>query len=63
MPTTLEISDIEELGKLAQAIKQADGMTVAQVYISTDEPQRALPPRDGTFVKNRFREHLGFAPF
>ncbi|WP_454737922.1 thiamine pyrophosphate-dependent enzyme [Cupriavidus necator] len=63
VPTTLEISDIEELGKLAQAIKQADGMTVAQVYISTDEPQRALPPRDGTFVKNRFREHLGFAPF
>lgn len=63
VPTTLEISDIEELGKLAQAIKQADGITVAQVYISTDEPQRALPPRDGTFVKNRFREHLGFAPF
>lgn len=63
VPTTLEISDIEELGKLAQSIKQADGITVAQVYISTDEPQRALPPRDGTFVKNRFREHLGFAPF
>ncbi|MGH8430807.1 MAG: thiamine pyrophosphate-dependent enzyme [Solimonas sp.] len=63
VPTTLEISDIDELGKLAQAIRKADGTTVAQVYISTDEPQRALPPRDGTFVKNRFREHLGFAPF
>ncbi|QUN30945.1 aldehyde dehydrogenase [Cupriavidus sp. KK10] len=63
VPTTLEISDIEELGNLAQAIRKAEGMTVAQVYISTDEPQRALPPRDGTFVKNRFREHLGFAPF
>lgn len=63
VPTTLEISDIQELEKLAHEIRKADGMTVAQVYISTDEPQRALPPRDGIFVKNRFREHLGFAPF
>jgi thiamine pyrophosphate-dependent acetolactate synthase large subunit-like protein len=63
VPTTLEISDIQELEKLAHEIRQGEGMTVAQVYISTDEPQRALPPRDGTFVKNRFRQHLGFAPF
>ncbi len=61
--TTLEISDIGELEKLTHEIKKADGMTVTQVYISTDEPQRVLPPRDGTFVKNRFRHHLGFAPF
>ena len=63
VPTTLEISDISELEKLTQEIKKGEGMTVTQVYISTEEPQRALPPRDGVFVKNRFRQHLGFEPF
>ncbi|MWL91502.1 thiamine pyrophosphate-dependent enzyme [Cupriavidus sp. SW-Y-13] len=63
VPKTLEISDIEELDSLVGEIRKADGMTVAQVYISTEEPQRALPSRDGVYVKNRFREHLGLAPF
>lgn len=63
VPNTLEISDIDELDQLAQQIRKADGMTVAQVYISTEEPQRALPPRDGVYVKNRFRQHLGFETF
>lgn len=63
VPNTLEISDIDELDQLVQQIRKADGMTVAQVYISTEEPQRALPPRDGVYVKNRFRQHLGFETF
>ncbi|MBP0622382.1 thiamine pyrophosphate-dependent enzyme [Cupriavidus consociatus] len=63
VPTTLEISDIGELGSLVSEIRKRDGMTVAQVYISTEEPQRALPSRDGVYVKNRFRQHLGFSPF
>ncbi|RZT36738.1 thiamine pyrophosphate-dependent enzyme [Cupriavidus agavae] len=63
VPTTLEISDICELDALVREIGKADGMIVAQVRISTEEPQRALPSRDGVYVKNRFREHLGFAPF
>ncbi|RZT35573.1 thiamine pyrophosphate-dependent enzyme [Cupriavidus agavae] len=63
VPKTLEISNVEELDSLVGEIRKADGMTVAQVYISTEEPQRALPSRDGVYVKNRFREHLGLAPF
>lgn len=63
VPTALEISDVNEVEKLAQHIRRREGMTVAQVYISTDEPQRALPPRDGVHVKNRFRQHLGFETF
>lgn len=63
VPNTLEISDIDKLDQLVQQIRKADGMTVAQVYISTEEPQRALPPRDGVYVKNRFRQHLGFETF
>jgi thiamine pyrophosphate-dependent acetolactate synthase large subunit-like protein len=37
--------------------------TFVQVLITTDEPPRALPPRDGVFVKNRFRAALGHPPF
>jgi hypothetical protein len=37
------------------------GPKLALVRISTDHVDRALPPRDGVFLKNRFRENLGFA--
>ncbi|CAJ0796804.1 thiamine pyrophosphate-dependent enzyme [Ralstonia holmesii] len=62
VPNTLEISSVEQVSELVDVIKRRQGMTLAQVYISAEECQRALPPRDGVFVKNRFRQHLGFAP-
>jgi len=41
--------------------KQHDGQGphFARVAISTDHVDRALPARDGVFLKNRFRGHLG----
>jgi len=30
--------------------------------VRSDELPRALPPRDGVYLKNRFREHLGLPP-
>lgn len=62
VPNTLEIVSAEEVALLAEIIKRRQGMTFAQVHISAEECQRALPPRDGTFVTNRFRQRLGFAP-
>lgn len=59
---TTEIRNIEEVGRLTELIKEGKGTTLAQVFINADEPPRALPPRDGVYVKNRFRQHLGFAP-
>lgn len=38
----------------------SDGPRFARIRIAPGNPERALPPRDGTFVKNRFRAHLGF---
>jgi hypothetical protein len=35
----------------------------AQVFIEADELPRALPPRDGPYIKNRFRAALGLKPF
>lgn len=48
---------------LAKRINARSGPLFAQVLIGADEPARALPPRDGQFVKNRFRAALGLAPF
>jgi hypothetical protein len=31
----------------------------ARVAIRADEPPRVLPPRDGVYLKNRFRNALG----
>jgi len=33
----------------------------ATIRIAAENPERALPPRDGVFLKHRFRRHLGFA--
>ncbi|GAA7766849.1 aldehyde dehydrogenase [Cupriavidus sp. SHE] len=57
-----EIWDIDEVETLAAQVNARSGMGLAQVHIKADELPRALPPRDGVYVKNRFRQALGFAP-
>lgn len=47
---------------LAQRVRARKGLAFAQVLIAAEEVPRALPPRDGTYLKNRVREHLGLAP-
>ena len=57
------ISSIEECKKVVQRIKAKSGTAFVQVFIDSNEPERALPPRDGPFIKNRFRAALGLKPF
>ncbi len=40
--------------------KVSGGPRLAVVRIGAGHVERALPPRDGVFLKNRFRQHLGF---
>ncbi|GAA4328935.1 thiamine pyrophosphate-dependent enzyme [Pigmentiphaga soli] len=47
---------------IARRIRARQGVAFAQVLIEADEPPRALPPRDGPFIKNRFRAALGLQP-
>ena len=54
---------LEDCAKLARRVKARKGPAFVQVLIEADEPPRALPPRDGTFLKNRFRNALGLKPF
>lgn len=61
--TVQELRDIGTLDALAERVNARNGCNFAQVYIRAEELPRALPPRDGVFVKNRFRAALGFAPF
>jgi len=59
----MAINGLEGVSGLAEKIAARTGAAFAQVFIKPDEPPRALPPRDGAYVKNRFREALGLDPF
>ncbi len=57
------IDDAERVSDLASRVHARSGPAFVQVMINSDEPPRALPPRDGSFVKNRFRAALGLSTF
>ena len=54
---------LEDVDAVAASIRARAGTAFVQVRIEAEEPPRALPPRDGPFLKNRFRAALGLAPF
>lgn len=56
-------SSVDLVDEIAQGINGRQGLAFVQVFIEADEPSRALPPRDGPFIKNRFRAALGLKPF
>jgi thiamine pyrophosphate-dependent acetolactate synthase large subunit-like protein len=59
------ISDIADMAGVeafrASLRDLGGGPRLARIRIAAGEVERALPPRDGTYLKNRFRGHLGFA--
>lgn len=59
----LEIRDADAVSALAAHANSRSGCMLAQVFIRADELPKALPPRDGVYLKNRFRAALGLAPF
>lgn len=54
---------MEHASDIALRIQARAGTAFAQVFIAANEPPRALPPRDGAHIKNRFRAALGLQPF
>jgi thiamine pyrophosphate-dependent acetolactate synthase large subunit-like protein len=48
---------------ITSRIQARQNVAFIQVFIDANEPPRKLPPRDGSFIKNRFRSALGFQPF
>lgn len=59
---TEEIRDMEAVGELQARIHESDTVSFASIKINTDQAPRVLAPRDGIYVKNRFRAALGFNP-
>jgi len=57
------IGSLDRSDEIAQRINARAGTVFAQVFIEADELPRALPPRDGPYIKNRFRAALGLKPF
>ncbi len=55
------ITDYVGIKELCVNVHQRAGAIYAEIMIDAHEPRRVLPPRDGVFVKNRFRRSLGFA--
>lgn len=56
-------ASLDEVPVIAQRALAREGAQFVQVFIEASEPPRALPPRDGPFIKNRFRAALGLQPF
>jgi thiamine pyrophosphate-dependent acetolactate synthase large subunit-like protein len=55
-----EITDIEGIIGFRPEMQNTDaGPRLARVRIASGHVERALPPRDGVFLKNRFRQNLG----
>ena len=56
-----EITDLKGIADYRRTLQDIDGgPRLARIRIATGHVDRALPPRDGVYLKNRFRENLGF---
>lgn len=58
-----EVTDEEGIAQAREVINRVgNGPRLIVVRIVNEEMPRALPPRDGVWLKTRIREHLGFGP-
>jgi thiamine pyrophosphate-dependent acetolactate synthase large subunit-like protein len=58
-----EVRALEDADAIARRVAGRAAPAFAQVHVASDALPRALPPRDGAFLKNRFRAALGLEPF
>jgi phosphonopyruvate decarboxylase len=57
---TVDIGEESAIAALATRLKAMQGCGLARIRVRAEEVPRALPPRDGVFLKTRFRAALGF---
>jgi len=58
----MRIESEAALAVFAMRLPKPAGPALANIVIRAENPPRVLPPRDGVFLKNRFRASLGFKP-
>ena len=59
---SFKVREASEVKTIQQNVLARAGVAFAQVYVKADDLPRALPTRDGVYIKNRFRQALGFEP-
>lgn len=60
---TAVLHELAEVDALVKKLAQpASGPRLFVLKIKAENLPRSLPPRDATFIKTRFRAHLGLAP-
>ena len=55
------ITDMAGVEKLRSKLQKPQGPGFALIRIAANDPPRILPPRDGVYLKNRFRQSLGLS--
>ncbi len=56
------ITDLDALARFRERVHARRETTFASIKIAADDPPRVLAPRDGVYVKHRFRAALGLEP-
>ncbi|WP_245577366.1 thiamine pyrophosphate-dependent enzyme [Nisaea denitrificans] len=60
-PWTRVVTDMDGVSDLRSRMQSQAGTSFAAIKIAAENLPRALPPRDGVHVKNRFRAALGLS--
>ena len=60
-PWTRVVTDMDGVSDLRTRMQSRSGTSFAAIKIAAENLPRALPPRDGVHVKNRFRAALGLS--
>lgn len=60
-PWTRVVTDMDGVSELRTRMQSQSGTSFAAIKIAAENLPRALPPRDGVHVKNRFRAALGLS--
>ena len=60
-----EVDSMQQVGDIVRRVAARAGVALASVRVDVEQAEapRTFPPRDGSYVKNRFRAALGFDPF
>jgi len=57
-----QVEDMDGVKEIHKRIHAVESLNFAVVKIDAKSYPRVIPPRDGVYIKNRFRAALGFAP-
>lgn len=59
-PYTADLRSMDQVRAFQHRLVDTDnGPRFVTVRVIANAPKRVIPPRDGVFLKNRFRQHLG----